>query len=159
MCNVICDIIEVTWPQCCYFWCKTHGISHKTLLLLEFWWYTPIQAHDILPLLVSTCPHYNDFWSSNTHLLGSPSNCTYCGAQTPYIGIKNFIYRFINTWKTLPVVNYNLFFYCSFFSIILTKCLYTFTIYSHSLTGNTLTSQGMYSCIQVSFSIHITILQ
>ena len=27
---------------------QTHRISHKTWLLLELWWYTPIQGCDIL---------------------------------------------------------------------------------------------------------------
>ena len=145
-CNITCHWSPMN-PVLLFLVQNTCG-SHKTWLLLELQWYMPIQDHDILPFLISSCPHDNDFWSSNTHLLGSPPNHAHCGTPLHYIGIKNIVYYFINTWKRVSMVNYNfVLFFFSIFFIMFTKMPVHIHKHSYNLRGNTITSQGMDSYV------------
>ena len=133
-----------------------HGVSHKTWSLLEYQWYTHIQAHNILPLVILSCLHDTEFLELK-HLLVRTLLIVFPVELEPttfLIGAWSIAlsrYQKESLWLTV------LGFYYSFlFLHHVSKIFVHIHKYSCSLQGNTLTSQGMDSCIQISFSIHFT---
>ena len=75
--------------------------SHKTWLWLELWWYTHIQACDILSLLILSCPHDTDSLEPKHSLVRIPLTVFPVGLEPTTLLDWNLVYCLIRHRKSL----------------------------------------------------------